>query len=59
MSIYVFKDNYIIMPIDFSNMDTVISVRVNKEVKEYAKEVANSAGLTLSSVYTLSENYYK
>lgn len=47
------------MPIDLSNMDTVISVRVNKEVKEYAKEVANSAGLTLSSVYTLSENYYK
>ena len=32
------------------SMDTVISVRVNKGVKEYAKEVATSCGLTLSAV---------
>lgn len=31
-------------------MKTVISVRLDKEVKESAQEVANSAGLTLSTL---------
>ncbi len=32
------------------SMNTVISVRLDKEVKESAQEVAHSAGLTLSSL---------
>ncbi len=32
------------------SMQTVISVKVDKEVKEAAQEVAKSAGLTLSSL---------
>jgi addiction module RelB/DinJ family antitoxin len=32
------------------SMNTVISVKVDKEVKESAQEVANSAGLTLSTL---------
>ena len=31
-------------------MNTVISVKVNKDVKASAQEVANSAGLTLSTL---------
>jgi len=31
-------------------MNTVISVKVDKDVKESAQEVAKSAGLTLSSI---------
>ena len=31
-------------------MDTVISIKVDKDVKEAAQEVARSAGLTLSSL---------
>jgi len=31
-------------------MNTVISVKIDKEVKDKAKEVANSAGLTLSTL---------
>ena len=32
------------------NMNTVISVRIDKDVKASAQEVANSAGLTLSTL---------
>ena len=38
------------------SMNTVISVRVDKEVKESAQEVARSAGLTLS---TLVNAYFR
>jgi addiction module RelB/DinJ family antitoxin len=31
-------------------MNTVISVKIDKEVKESAQEVANSAGLTISTL---------
>ncbi len=33
-----------------SGMNTVISIKVDKDVKEAAQEVAKSAGLTLSSL---------
>ena len=33
-----------------SSMNTVISVKIDKDVKEAAQEVANSAGLTISTL---------